>query len=227
MRPSSRQLSAVTRMPRATDEADRSGRAALLAQYVRSLPDFEFRTFDVPYHHMGALLTDAILQACGVRYFTQVVPRVERVRQEYPHLGTTSEFTALLGVSDPHVVLDWGGATAITRLLALTDLLVSEGVETETDLLEFLDRPDSRAKVTAISGIAAKTYSYLRFLCGAEDAVAVDRHLWRHLADAGVRADDFDDAVQVYRAAAAILGVSPATLEYSLFSRSAEGRGRR
>lgn len=218
---------AQSRLPGVPTEAmSRSDRAAVLAQYVRSLPGFEFTTFDVPYHHMGALLTDAVLQACGVRYFAQVVPRVDRVRQTYPHLRTTSEFAALLSVSDPHVVLDWGGATAVTRLLALTDLLVSEGVETEAELLDFLDRPGSRAKVTAISGVASKTYSYVRFLCGAEDAVAVDRHLWRHLAEAGIRADDFDDAVQIYRDAAAILGVSPATLEFSLFSRSAKRRRR-
>lgn len=215
-----------TENPRPAGEANRSDRAAALAQYVRSLPGFEFTTFDVPYHHMGALLTDAVLQAFGVRYFAQVVPRVDRVRQTYPHLRTTSEFAALLSVSDPHVVLDWGGATAVTRLLALTDLLVSEGVETEAELLDFLDRPGSRAKVTAISGVASKTYSYVRFLCGAEDAVAVDRHLWRHLADAGISADDFDDAVRIYRDAAAILGVSPATLEFSLFSRSAKRRRR-
>jgi hypothetical protein len=168
---------------------------------------------------MGALIIDAILQA-GVRYDTVVIPRVTRVRKEHPEAKTTSAFAALLGVSDPHELLDWGGTTAITRLLALTDLLLEEGVEDEAELLAFLDSPGGKARVTAISGIKDKTFAYLRFLAGAEDAVAVDRHLRRHLERCGVQFRGFDDAVEVYREAASLLGVSPATLEWSVFSLS-------
>jgi hypothetical protein len=211
----------------AGEAASVAARARRLAEYVRSLPGLELTTFDVPYHHMGALLTDAILQGFHVRYFTQVVPCVERVRREYPGARTTSAFAALLSASDPHVVLDWRGPTAVTRMRALTALLVEEGVETEDDLLAYLDRPGGKERVTAVKGIADKTFQYLRFLAGASDAVAVDLHLRRHLAAAGVATNGFDDAVCVYRRAAAILGVTAATLEFSLFRHSAAGGRRR
>jgi len=204
---------------RSATSAPLFARARRFADYLRSLPGFELTAFDAVDHHMGALIIDAILQA-GVRYDTVVIPRVTRVRKEHPEAKTTSAFAALLGVSDPHELLDWGGTTAITRLLALTDLLLEEGVEDEAELLAFLDSPGGKARVTAISGIKDKTFAYLRFLAGAEDAVAVDRHLRRHLERCGVQFRGFDDAVEVYREAASLLGVSPATLEWSVFSLS-------
>jgi len=197
-----------------------SRRARLLARHIASMPGLEFVTFEV-YHHMGATLTDACLQR-GINYGAVVIPRARRLRAEHPEV-TTSAFAALLAVSDPHLVLRWKGAGAITTLLALTKLLIEEGVEREDELLAYLDRPGSKARVTAISGIKDKTFAYLRFVAGAEDAVAVDRHLRRHLADAGISAASFDDAARLYREAAAILGVSPATLEYSVFRFASSG----
>jgi hypothetical protein len=37
----------------------------------------------LPYGHMGATLTDAVLQS-GISYETVVLPRVERILRDYP-----------------------------------------------------------------------------------------------------------------------------------------------
>lgn len=192
-------------------------RARVLANHIESLHDFAFVTLDAPYHHMGATLVDGVFQA-GVRYETVVVPRVERVRREHPEAVTTSAFAALLSGTEPHELLDWTGDRQITTLLTLTHLLIDHGVENESELLAWLDRPGSEARVTAIKGIKDKTFQYLRLLAGAEDAVAVDRWMWRVLDDAGVSASDFDEAHELIGAAAMLLDVTPSTLEHSLWS---------
>lgn len=201
--------------------------ARRLADHIESLPGFAFVTFDVPYNHMGATLVDGVLQA-GVRYATVVVPRVQRLRRDHPSATTTSAFSQLLCDADPHEILRWKGERKIMTLRTLTDLLLGHDVETEEDLLAFLNRPGSQAEVMAIKGLKDKSCAYLRFLAGAEDAVAVDRHMRRTLRDADVRASTFDEARRLYVAAAALLGVTPATLEYSVFlygsSRRRHGR---
>jgi len=200
--------------------------ARTLAEYILSIPDIQLVTFE-PYGHMGATLVDAVFQA-GINYRFSVIPRVRNLQHQYPNATTTSAFARVLAQSDPHGLLDWRGERKITTLLTLTELLVDEGVETEDDLLAFLDRPGSRELVTAIRGIADKTFQYLRFLAGAEDAVAVDRHMWRTLKAAGVLTSSFDEARGLYVRAAALLGVTPAVLEYSVFLwGSSGGRKRR
>ena len=52
----------------------------MLAEYIRAKRDFEIvKSIDGSYGHMGATLTDAVLQA-GVKYETVVRPRVLRWR---------------------------------------------------------------------------------------------------------------------------------------------------
>lgn len=204
----------------------KNGDAQALANHIRSIPGFAFATFDVPYRHMGATLVDAVLQA-GVNYATLVVPRVQRLLRDYPDAVTTSEFARLLREVDPHVLLRWKGPRRIAVLHSLTGLLVAEGVESEADMLAFLDRPGSKSVVMGIKGVKSKTFAYLRFLAGAGDAVAVDRHMRRLLQDAGIEAPSFDEAQQVYGEAALLLGVTPATLEYSVFLHGSSGARRR
>ena len=202
----------------------RNSRAHLLASYVSTLP-LTFTDFE-PYLHMGGLLVDVTLQR-GVSYSGVVQPRVRRIMREHPD-PTTSAFAALLAISDPYLLLEFGNRAVISTLLTLTQLLVDEGVVDPPAFLEYLDRPEARERVLAIRGIGEKTYEYARFLCGAEDAVAVDRHLHRILADAGVRVSSFTDAVLVYRQAANLLGVTPAALEWAAFRwASAAARTRR
>ncbi len=57
----------------------REGAATLLVKYLSTLDGFVIVDDpDGPYHHMGATITDAILQA-GTTYETVVRPRVKRI----------------------------------------------------------------------------------------------------------------------------------------------------
>ena len=56
----------------------REGQA--LAARVRRLTDFAMvEDLHLPYHHMGATITDGVPQA-GLRYETEVWPRVQRTK---------------------------------------------------------------------------------------------------------------------------------------------------
>ncbi len=206
------------------DRAD-ADRARVLAGYIESLSRFELVTLDVPYGHMGATLADAVLQAA---IGSEVVPppRSRRLWQAHPAARTTSAFAVLLESSDPAALLGWSDEEQLKTLRGLTQLLEYEGVETEQDLLAWLDQPGAKARLTAIRGVGDRTFHYLRLLAGADDALTVDRWLWRILDKAGVRSYGVNDALGLYRDAAGHLGVSVATLEYSLWRHAVARRWR-
>jgi hypothetical protein len=201
-----------------------SSDARTLADHIRSIPGLKVVTHEA-YGHMGATLVDAVFQA-GVSYQHTVVPRVQRLQREHARDAmTTSSFAELLSRADISRLLRWKGQRKITTLQALVRLLLDQGVETESDLVAFLGRLGSKEAVMSIKGLKEKGFAYLRFLAGDEDAVAVDRHLWRTIQEAGIRASSFDEAAALYRKAAAILGLTPSSLEFSVFlHRSSEGR---
>ena len=68
--------------------------ALRLKRYIDSIDSFQFIEPEVcPYRdHIGALFTDAILQA-GVNYRSVVRPRVERVLFNFPEANTVSSFS--------------------------------------------------------------------------------------------------------------------------------------
>jgi hypothetical protein len=81
-------------------------KATKLAAFVRSLDDFQILQVEEPYNHMGATITDAMLQA-GVRYDTVVRPRVHKLIKQYPEGKTTSGFLQLLNKVGSNALLDW------------------------------------------------------------------------------------------------------------------------
>jgi 3-methyladenine DNA glycosylase/8-oxoguanine DNA glycosylase len=191
-------------------------RARQLADYIKAEADFTFIERQAAHQHMGATIAEAILQA-GMRYRAQVVPRVRRIRHDYPEATTSSAFLAILDRNTPEQVINIHGRKA-GYVRALTDLLVGEQVETEADLRTWLDDADHVALLLAITGVGNKTVSYLRLLLGCPDDVAVDTHLRAFLAAAGVTTAGYADAAAVVAGAAEILGVTQATLDVSIWA---------
>jgi hypothetical protein len=193
----------------------------LLVEYIRSRPEFEIVTeLDGNYGHMGAALTDAVLQA-GVNYKFVVRPRVHRLLTEYPQATTTSDFLRLLGAEGHQGLLSWKGGRKIDTLLELARLLASEGVETEDDFRTWSAEPENRKRLRRIKGIKDKTLDYIEILLGGQ-SVAVDRHLYRFLAEAGVPTSGYADAHTLIRDAAGVLGISASLLDHSIWKYMSE-----
>lgn len=189
-------------------------RVAALVAYIGSLSDFPHVPAPKPYCHVGATLTDALLQS-GLRYETVVLPRVNRVLAE-PSAGTVSGFLRLLERDGPHAVLHWQHPDKPARVLEVTRLLNAEGVETEADLREWLGTEANRQRLLSIKGIGPKTLDYLQVLVGIPN-VAVDVHLFAFLERAGCPAKNYSEAHDLLIDAAQLLGWSASELDHSIW----------
>jgi len=188
---------------------------ARLADYIRTLPDFALeRSPATGYDHMGAIITEAILQA-GINYRNVVLPRVERLRREYPQARTTSAFADLLCTIGAAELLQFSGEK-LDRVEALTRFFLDERVETEADLKAWLSDEANLARLREIPGVGPKTVDYLQILAGL-DTSAIDRHLAFFLEQAGVPASTYEERKAVIEAAAGLLGVDRAVLDYSIW----------
>jgi endonuclease III len=187
-----------------------------LAEYIKSLPDFklhdEIRSPGEPvYQHMGAVLTDTILQA-GLDYDKVVLPKVLRVLENYPEAATTSGLLNVLESKGYQEVLQWNDDVKPDRLKRLATFLQDRDVETVTDLKTWLLRPESRRELLGINGVGPKTADYLPILAGLP-SVAVDRHIRRFCAEAGIK----KNVSKAVKEAAAELRVDEGFLDYSIW----------
>jgi len=190
--------------------------AETLIRYVRSLPDFQLlNKMDGQYDHMGATITDAMLQA-GMNYETVVRPRVRRVRDQYPQAKTTSGFASCLAAVGPAAMLNWTGVEKLGRITGVTAFFLAEGIETEGDLARWLGEPDNVERLKQLRGIGNKTADYLKILVGLPTS-AVDRHLFRLLALAGINAADYNAAQTIIHRAADLLDWNRALFDHSIW----------
>jgi 3-methyladenine DNA glycosylase/8-oxoguanine DNA glycosylase len=191
-----------------------------LVKYIQSLPSFRFEEGeDETCGHMGAIITDAVLQA-GVKYETVVRPRVQRLIQRHPEAATTSAFLTLLSETGPHTLLQFRGKKP-ERVRAVAAFFQAEGVDTDSDLLDWLENPDNCGRLRSISGVGDKTVDYFKLLVGMS-TVAIDRHLRRFLDEANVEAGEYAEAQAVIARAADMLGVSSSCLDHSIWTYMSE-----
>ena len=193
--------------------------AHVLADHIRSLESkgFVYLAPEPPWGHMGMTLSACVLQR-NMRYET-VLAHARRLRDEHPETAaTTSGFAKLAGEVGLEVLLDWKDPASLATLDDLVRVLRGYRVETEVDLRTWLEDPEHRLRIRQITGIGNKTSEFIRLRCGAPDAVALDRWLNQMLDEAGVRATGFWGRHRVVCDAAGLLGVSPATLEESIWS---------
>jgi len=201
-------------------------KAKALIAYLQSLPGFELVERE-SYDHMGAIITDTMLQA-GVSY-NAVRMRRDKVRghvRGHEEARTTSGFLSLLDrQSSVGEFLEWGGRKP-RWVLGLAGFLRDEGVETKGDLQAWLEVARNRDSLLILEGIGPKTRDYLLKLADV-GGVAIDRRWERCLKAAGIAYRDYEDAKLIVELAADGMGVSPSALDTSVwrhFGRS-EGDG--
>ncbi len=171
---------------------DTKSKARTLVDYIKSIVGFVFVNYiDGNYGHMGATLSDAILQA-GIKYDTVVRPRIKTIRELYPEATTTRTFWQLLQKIGPKSVLQWQGDEKPNRVVALTKFFLSEGVETEDDLSKWLESESNKCRLFTIKGIGQKTADYMGVLVGSQTN-AVDRHIKTLLMEAGIETSSYKE----------------------------------
>jgi len=168
------------------------------------------------YDHMGATIADAILQA-GLNYRTVVQPRVRRLMEEFPEAETTTGFLNVIAFHGLKVVLNWRHPEKPRRILEMTWLLANEGIETESDLREWLEKPGNDGLLLGLRGVGPKTADYLKMLVGLP-SVAVDRHLRAFVEAAGIECNGYDETRRLLESAADSLGVDRRSLDKAIWS---------
>jgi len=159
------------------------------------------------YRHMGATLTDTMLQA-ALSYCTVVRPRVDRLMTLWPSATTASRFLSKARQYGLSKVLDWRSPVKLERIRMLTAYCVDRGLETEDDLrLWFLRDPDT-SDLMSLPGMGPKTHDYLRKLVGLS-VIPVDRHMASFLESAGLECSSYEERQQALMAFASFLDISP------------------
>lgn len=177
-----------------------------------------------PEPHMGCLIADAALQA-GVRYKTVVLPRVHRLRDQYPSANTVSGFLDAAASVGMNVLLDWTHPVKVERAWALARKFQEVKIESVDDLARWWESFGAQAVLMNIPGVGPKTAEYIGILAGAPSAVAVDTHMRAFVAElAGMPLPDILVKDVVLRAAA-LLGIAPNSLDKAIWQHM-ESRGR-
>ena len=192
--------------------------ALRLKEYIDTIDNFRFIEPEIcPYKdHIGALFTDAILQA-GVNYRIVVRPRVESVLIRFPEANTVSAFSSVLETYGISKVLKWNNAAKIRRMHDLVSFCMIHAIETSSELMQFLNDKSGEEQLKEINGIGDKTCDYMKRLLGF-DTVAVDRHIRDFLEDADILYDDYYDIKEVVEFAADFMDIARRELDYSIWS---------
>lgn len=194
-----------------------------LVGYIRSLSGFEkYTQVDGNYGHVGAILADAILQSNN-NYERNVRRRVARIREVYKHETSLEDLKRLLQRVTAQEFLKWNGTRKPKTFCDLVDLFEREGVNTEKDLREWLEREGSSAKLREIRFIGLKTVDYFRILVGLPYA-AMDRHLFAFLKRAGIEVGhNYERGQEIIHRAADLMELNRAYLDHSIWRYMSSG----
>ena len=174
-----------------------------------------------PEVHIGAVITDAVLQV-GHRWKTHVEPRVERIKTDYPNAATICELLHLLETVGECGLLNWNGIDEQERFRLTIHFFAHEGINTVDDLTKWLESEDNRDRLISkstrvdkagIPKIADKTADYYRVMVGLPDAVAVDRFIKEFFDEAGIeiRRYRYKDLRAIVQLAARPLSIAKGT----------------
>lgn len=197
--------------------------AQKLAHFVQSLDDFDILPLGKRgYGHMGATITDSILQA-GLNYKTVVLPRVKEVLKAYPLATTTSSFLQVLSAHGANRVLRWSHPEKPRRVYELTEFFVNARVDTEECLANWLLDANNCEALLTVNGVGLKTLDYLKNFAGIA-VVAVDRHITNFVLTAGIKCNGYQETQDIVCIAAELLNVVPSDLDHAIWSYVSAGR---
>lgn len=186
-------------------EGEISKYAQILADSIITM-EFDDVLPQMPYYHMGATITDSILQA-GLNYRYVVFPRVQKLICRFRDYNTTRDFIILMHAFSLGELINWRDECKLTRIRDLSYMFYENGIENENQLAIWMDESNNIIQLRKISGIGPKTVDYLRMLSGTQ-AIAVDRHMFRFLELKGIHNISYTEANQIYKKACVLLGIS-------------------
>ena len=114
-------------------------------------------------------------------------------------------------------LLNWSLDRKINTLVDVLQFFVAEEIETVGALRRWLLEAGNVERLKRIKGIGNKTADYFKILTGIPTS-AIDRHLTKFMARAGVTVSGYEEAQGVIRQTAVLLNTDERTLDYSIWS---------
>ncbi|WP_298644107.1 hypothetical protein [uncultured Tistrella sp.] len=158
------------------------------------------------YHHMGAVLADATLQA-GLSYEKIIRPRIHYILERFPHASTTGSVIQIMQDEGTSKFLQWTHNEKISRFENVVSFISNARIENTDELLMSLREETFCSGLQKIHGIGPKTIDYMACLVGM-DCVAVDRHVQNFAELAGLENNGYAYLRDVFNFAADLLDIS-------------------
>ncbi|MEU9144009.1 hypothetical protein [Streptomyces sp. NPDC048349] len=165
--------------------------------------------------HMGAVICDTSFHAQR-KYEATIRPRLRTLQLLWPDAATVSGFQARIAAEDLALAMDYNSPARVATAHAITNLLAARGVDTREDLHAWLGDQDNRAALRKVKGVGPKSVDYIGNLVGRSQ-VAVDVHLRRFAAEAGISVLGYEQLRALYEEAAEHLGHDRAGLEHAVW----------
>jgi hypothetical protein len=188
-----------------------------LSHFISQIKPFFIETRDrKPYYHMGATITDVILQA-GLNYKNVVYPRVRVIIDKYSYYKTTSRFIILFKTIPLNDILNWKDNYKTERIKKLTYFLYNLSIETEEELSKWLKENDNVNHLLQLDGIGPKTVDYIKKMVGIP-SISVDRHMFKFLELAGIKTSEYDYAKFLLKKTSQYLNMSYEYLDSNIWN---------
>ena len=188
--------------------------AQKLADFIKT-KKFEPVTQRTPYYHMGATITDSVLQA-GLNYRHVVYPRVLKLLTKFPNYKTTCDFIILFQTIPLSELIKWNNEKKLKLIQNISWLFFNNGIENESQLAIWLTEGKNRQQLIDLNGVGPKTIDYLKMLSGNQ-SIAIDRHLFSFLRLAGILTNSYREASILYRRAAELLHMNEFELDKKIW----------
>lgn len=189
-----------------------------LINYIENHQDFNIIKSNSCFynHHLGAVLTDIILQA-GLNYRTVVLPRVLHVYNEFYSANNLDGLLCAINEVGLNNFLNWQNEIKLKRFQFVLDYLANNSIQTTTELLKHLTIDTNLKSFLSIQGIGNKTLDYFFKLMNVE-TIAVDRHIINFLHQANINYYNYHSAKKIVEYAADILDISRRDIDYSIWN---------
>ncbi len=169
----------------------------------------------IPYYHMGATITDTVLQS-GLNYKKIVYPRVQKLIYKYPYCRTTSDFIILMQTIPTERIIGVNNRRKISLVQEISWLLFENNIETENALASWLGTNKNESQLTSLKGFGPKSLDYMKMLSGYP-SIAIDRHLFHFLKLAGIEINTYQEASKLYKLTAEILRMGEYELDRQIW----------
>ena len=148
-----------------------------IVKFLHSIEnEFEPVTQRTPYYHMGATITDSILQA-GMNYKNVVYPRILNILLKYEDYRSTCDFIILFQSVPIQEIICWNNPKKQDTIKDLSWFLYNNNINDERDLSIWLKSEHNSRQLLNIKGIGLKTIDYLKLLTGLQE-IPIDRHMF-------------------------------------------------